>query len=65
MLQKCRCQLVDVLPGGFRAEADPAAVFLSRPMADSTWLTRPRWQAEPAEMQIPFPLSSLTIFWLG
>ena len=43
----------------------PAAVFLSRPMADSTWLTRPRWQAEPAEMQIPFPLSSLTIFWLG
>ncbi len=43
----------------------PAAVRLSRPMAVSTWLAFPRWQADPAEMQIPWPLSSVTMFWLG
>ena len=43
----------------------PAAVRLSSPMAVSTWLAFPRWQAEPAEIQIPFPSSSPTMFWLG
>ena len=28
----------------------PAAVRRSTPMALSTWLTRPLWQADPAEM---------------
>ena len=43
----------------------PAAVFLSRCRADTTWLALPRWQADPAEMQMPLAPRSVTMLALG
>ena len=43
----------------------PAAVRLSRPSADTTWLALPWWQAEPAEIQMPWAARSVTILALG
>ena len=43
----------------------PAAVRLSRPSADTTWLALPWWQAEPAEIQMPWAPRSVTILALG
>ena len=40
----------DTFMVGLLGNAEMAAVRLSRPMAVSTWLAFPRWQAEPAEI---------------
>lgn len=43
----------------------PAAVLLSKCRADTTWLALPRWQADPAEMQMPCAPRSVTMLALG
>ena len=68
VVQQGLIQPVDIRPGGLRAEADPddpGGVFLSRCRADTTWLALPRWQADPAEMQMPLAPRSVTMLALG
>ena len=43
----------------------PPETFLGSFSAATTWLGLPRWQAEPAEMQMPWLPRSVTMFWLG
>ena len=43
----------------------PPETFFGSFSAPMTWLGLPRWQAEPAETQMPWLPRSLTMFWLG
>ena len=54
-----------VVPGPKLRRITPAATRLGSFKAATTWLGLPWWQADPAEMQIPWLPRSLTMFPAG